>query len=113
MSSSTSMSPLPRGWLPTWWPAGAHLSRATLAVATIAAAGASVGLCGAFVAVPDSTAFLVSNETPIAARNALLVAMLACAAVPALIAAILALRGGVRRLDALDRAARFAGPLVL
>jgi uncharacterized membrane protein len=76
-------------------------------------AGASMGLCAAFIAVPDATAFLISNETPPRARNALLVTMLACALAPVLIAAILALRGGVRRLDALDRAARFAGPLVL
>jgi uncharacterized membrane protein len=99
--------------LPVWWPAGAHLSRAALAVATIFAVGASVGLCGAFIAVPDSTAFLVSNETPVGARNALLVSMLAGALLPALAATVAVLRGDVRRLDALDSAARVASPLVV
>src|SRR5262245_31482247 len=113
MSSSTSTSTLPRGWLPPWWPAGAHLSRATLALATIAAAGASFGLCSTFLAVPDSTAFLVANETPVEARNVMLVAMLVGALLPAFVATIFTLRGGVRRLDALDRAARFAGPLAI
>lgn len=113
MSSSTSTSQLSRGWLPPWWPAGAHLSRAALAIATIGIAGASVGLCAAFVAVPDSTAFLVSNETPVGARNAMLIAMLACGALPALVATALILFGGARRLNVVDRVARFAGPLAL
>ena len=113
MSSSTSTSQLSRGWLPPWWPAGAHLSRAALAIATIGIAGASVGLCAAFVAVPDSTAFLVSNETPVGARNAMLIAMLACGALPALVATALILFGGARRLNVVDRVARFAGPRAL
>ena len=112
MSSPTATSSLPRHGL-SWWPVGAHLSRAALAVVTIGLVGASLGLAGAFLAVPDSTAFLLSNQTSVSVRNALLVAILVGATVPGLAAAVYALTGGVGRVDALDRAARLAGPLSL
>lgn len=84
-----------------------------MAVMTLGLAGASLGLGAAFFAVPDWTAFLLNNDTSLRSRNVLLIAMLAGGCAPTLVAALYVLTGGVRRIDALDRAARLAGPLTL
>lgn len=112
----TTASPLPhvrRFRLPRWWPSSAHVARASLALCTLALAGASLGLCFAFFALPDPAAFLLSNKAPLPVRNQMLGALLITAAVPALGALLVLLLGGIRGLDSVERAGRLATPLIL
>lgn len=84
-----------------------------MALCTLALAGASVGLCFAFYAVPDPSSFLLSNKAPLPVRNRMLIGMAIAAALPALVALFLVLFGGTRGLDKVDRAGRLAAPLAL
>jgi uncharacterized membrane protein len=89
------------------------VARATLALSSLAIAGASVALCLAFLGLPDSTSFLLSNQAPAPQRNLMLVAMLLGGLAPSLAALLVLLLRGQRGLDSVDRAGRLAAPLTL
>src|SRR5688572_30436248 len=99
--------------LPRWWPSGAHVSRVSLALSTLALVGASLGLCFAFFALPDPATFLLANKAPSGIRSLMLASMLGAAVVVTFPAFMLVLLGGIRGLDTVDRAARLTAPLIL
>ena len=110
---SASPTLVPRSRLvPRWWPSGPHVARAALALASLALAGASVGLCVGFSSLPDPTQFLLSNTGPFPVRNLILLSMLIGALLPAL-AGLIGLTRGMPGLDAVDRAGKIVTPLAL